>query len=73
MIPSTMVPHKHAYGTDTCFYTMSGPLVNNPLVRWLGVIRRGSYQEESEDIRWEYEPVSNLWPDIEPYSDYSVN
>ena len=68
-----MVLHKHAYVTDTCFYTMSGTLVNNPLVKWLGVIRRGSYQAYYEEIRWEYEPVSNLWPDIEPYIDSSVD
>ena len=23
----------------------------------------------SEDSRWKYEPVSDLWPDIEPDSD----
>ena len=36
------------------------------------MIRRGSYQAADEDIRWAYEPVSDLWPDIEPYSDSSV-
>ena len=25
----------------------------------------------SKDSRWAYEPVSDLWPDIEPASDYS--
>ena len=41
-IPSTIVQHKHVYGADTIFSTMSGPLVNNPLGEWLGVIIRGS-------------------------------
>ena len=35
------------------------------------MIRRGTYQEALEDSRWEYEPVSYLWPDIEPGSDSS--
>ena len=65
-IPSTMVLHKHVDVADTIFATMLGPLVNNPLGKWLGVIRRGTYQEVSEDSRWEYEPASDLWPDIEP-------
>ena len=53
------------------FYTMSGPLANNHLEKWLGVIRRGTYQAASEDRRWAYEPVSALWPDIDPDSDSS--
>ena len=67
-IPSTMVVYKHVDGENTIFSTMSGPLTNNPLGKWLGVIRRGTYQESSEDSRWEYEPVYGLWPDIEPDS-----
>ena len=35
------------------------------------MIRRGTYQSASEDSRWEHEPVSDLWPDIEPDSDSS--
>ena len=35
------------------------------------MIRKGTYQAASEDSRWEYEPVSDLWPDIEPDSDSS--
>ena len=67
-IPSTMVLHKHVDGSDTRFSSMAGPLANNPLGKWLGVIRRGTYQSAPEDSRWEYEPVSDLWPDIEPDS-----
>ena len=59
-IPPAMVIHKHVYGADTIFSIMSGSLRNNPLVKWLGVIRRGTYQVASEDIRWEYDPVSDL-------------
>ena len=65
-----MVLHKYVYGADTIFF--SGPLVNNLLGKWPGVIRRGTYQAASEDSRWEYEPVSDLWTDIEPDSD-SIN
>ena len=35
------------------------------------MIIRGAYQAASEDSRWEYEPVSYLWPYIEPDSDSS--
>ena len=33
------------------------------------MIRRGSYQAASEDSRWAYEPVYNLWPDIDTDSE----
>ena len=72
-IPSTMVLHKHVDGTDTIFSITAGPLYNNPLEKWLGVIRRGNYQAASKDSRWEYEPVSDLCPDIYPESDYSID
>ena len=68
-IPSTMVLHNHVDGSDTRFSFMYGPLVNNPLVKWLGVIIRGTYQSASENRRWEYEPVYDLCPYIEAYSD----
>ena len=35
------------------------------------MIRIGTYQADSEDRRWEYELVSDLWPDIELDSDSS--
>ena len=70
-IPSTMVLHKHLDGADTIFATMSGPLANNTLEKWIGVIIRGTYQSASEDSMWEYEPVYDLLPDIEPDSDSS--
>ena len=66
-----MVIHKHADGVKTIFSTMEGPLVKNPMEKWLGVIRRGSYQAVSGDIRCPYEPVYDLWPDIEHDSEYS--
>ena len=68
-IPYTMVLQKYVDGEDTRFSTKAGPLTNNPLVKWLGDIRRGSYQKASEDSRWAYEPVSDLWTEIEPDSD----
>ena len=46
-------------------------MAKNLLEKWLGVIRRGNYQAASEDSRWEYEPVSDLCPDIYPNSDSS--
>ena len=63
-IPSTMVIHKKVDGADNIFSTMEGLLTNNTLGKCLGLIRRGTYQTESEDIRWAYEPVYDLWPDI---------
>ena len=68
-IPSTMVLHKHVYALDTIFSTMAVPLARNPLGQWLAVIRRGTYQEASEDSRWAYDTVSDLWLDIDPDSD----
>ena len=65
-----MVLHTHVDGADTRFSNMAGPLANNPLEKWLGVIRRGTYQEVSEDSWWAYEPVSYLWSDIELDSEY---
>ena len=70
-IPSTVVLHKHVYGAYTIFSTMEGPLANSHLGKWLGVIRRGTYQAASEDSRWVYEPVSDLWPYIDPASNSS--
>ena len=66
-----MVLYQHVYGADTIFSTMSGPFVNNPLGKWLVVIRRGTYYAASEDRRLEYCPVTYLWPDVEPDSDSS--
>ena len=51
-IPSTVAIQKNVDGADTIFYTMTGPLVENPLEKWLGAIRIGTYQVASEDIRW---------------------
>ena len=70
-IPSTMVLHKHVDWEDTIISTMEGPLANNPLGKWLGMIRRGIYQASSEDSRWSYEPASDFWTNIEPDSDSS--
>ena len=72
-IPSTMVFHKHVDGTDTRFTTISGPLANNNMVKCLRVIRRDFYQAAAEDSIWEYEPFSDLWIDIEPNIDPSVD
>ena len=66
-----MVLHKHSDGEDTRFVTMVGPLANNPFGGWFGVIRIGTYQEAYEYIRWAYEPVSALCPDIERDSNSS--
>ena len=70
-ITFAMVLHKHVDGADIIFSTTAGPLANNNLEKWLGLIRRGTCQAAYEDIRWAYEPVSDLWPDIELDSDSS--
>ena len=51
-IPYTMVIHNNIDGKDTIFSTMSGALVKNPLGKLIGVIKRGTYQSDAEDIRW---------------------
>ena len=68
-----MVLHNHVDGSDTIFSKMQVPLVNNTMGTWLVVIRRGTYQANDEDIRWSYETVSDLWPDVETDSDSSYN
>ena len=35
------------------------------------MIRRGTYQAASEDSRRAYEPLSDLWQDVDPDSDSS--
>ena len=70
-IPPTMVLQNNVDGEETIFATMSVPLVKIPLGKWIEIIRRGAYRAESGDGRWEYEPVSDLCPDLEPNSDYS--
>ena len=70
-IPSNMMFHKHVYGMETIFSTVEGPLVDNTLEKYLGVIRRGNYQAAYEDSRWEYVPLSDLWPYTEHDSDSS--
>ena len=70
-IPSIIVTKKHVDGADNIFATTEEPLANNLLVKCPEVIIRGTYQEASEDSRWEYEPVYDLWQDIEPDSESS--
>ena len=70
-IPPNMVIHKHVDGSDNIFSNTSGPLLKNPLVKCLGLIRIGTHQAADEEIRWEYESVSYLWPYIETYSESS--
>ena len=72
-ITSKMVIHNHVDGEDTKFYTMSGPLIKNPMGKCLAGIRRRSYQAAAEDSIWPYKPVSDLWPDIDPDSDSSFD
>ena len=69
-IPPTMVLHKHVYGSNIIFSTISVPLVKT-MEKWIVVIRRGAYQVAVGDRKWKYEPVSYLWPGVEPYSDSS--
>ena len=68
-IPPTMVLQNNVDGEDTIFTTMSVPLMKIPLRKWIEIIRRGAYQAESGEVRWEYELVSDLCPDLEPNSD----
>ena len=70
-IPSTMVLHKNIYGADTRFFKNVRIIGKNPMEKWLGVIRIGTYQAASEDSRWEYKPVPDLCPDVVTDSDSS--
>ena len=72
-IPPTMVLQKNVYGKDTIFTTMLVPLVKILLGKWIEIIRREAYQAESGDVRWEYELVSDLCPDLKPNSDSSYD
>ena len=47
--------------------------MDNPLGKWRELIRRGTYQAVSEDSRWAYELVYDLWSDIEPDTDSRDN
>ena len=71
-IPSNVVLHKHVDVADAIFATISIPLVKNLPVKWFGVIKRVTYKAAAEDSSWEYEPVSDLWKDIDPGSESSV-
>ena len=46
-------------------------LVKNPMVKFLTVIILVTYQAVAENSRWSYEPVTDLWPDVDPCSDSS--
>ena len=70
-IPSTMVLHNHVYGVYNTYAIMMGTLVNNSLGGCLGLIIMWTYQEAYEDNMCLYEPVSDLFPDVEPDSDSS--
>ena len=66
-----MVLHNHLDGVDAIFSTMVWSLASNtPEKRIEGIIIR-TYHSESEDSRWEYEPVYYLWLDVELGSDSS--
>ena len=51
------------------FSTMEGPFVNNPLEKWIGFIRKETYEAASENIRWAYELVSDFGTYLNPDSD----
>ena len=53
-IPSTIVLYKYVDVADTIFATISGPLANNPLGKWLVVIRRGTYQAAYGCLKYWY-------------------
>ena len=47
-IPPSTVLYKHVDRAITKIFAMAGPFVNHPLEKWLGVIRRGTYQSADE-------------------------
>ena len=70
-IPSTLIFHKIADGTDTRFNMLSGALAENALERWLGVINRGAYKQAADDATWAFEPLASMWSDELPPEDDS--
>ena len=72
-IPSTMVIYKNVVKADTIFATMSGPSLNNPLGKRIGLIIGSPYQDYPGDIMWVYEPMPNVRPDADPVSDFNFN
>jgi hypothetical protein len=65
-IPSTLIFHKHADGTDTRFSLMGGDFAENALERWLGVIECGAYVKAEGDPTWAFEPLASMWTDDIP-------
>ena len=62
-IPSMLVVHKKADGTDTRLAMLKGPFLRSPLEKWLGVLEQGTYQQARADQDWAFEPVGDLWPE----------
>ncbi len=70
-IPSVVVFPKLVDGADTRFASMNGPLVSNPLERWIRVTERGKYVKADQDENYAFEKVASIWDDEveEPSSD----
>ena len=39
-----IIPQNNIYGSDIGFITMIGILMNNPMEKWLVLIRKGTYE-----------------------------
>eukprot|EP00978_Attheya_sp_CCMP212_P011561 scaffold28579_cov50-Attheya_sp.AAC.2 len=66
VIPSTLIFHKMADGADARIGLMEGPLVENALEKWLGVVRRGAYVKAQDDPEWAFEPLASMRTDELP-------
>ena len=72
-LPSTMVIHKKADGTDTRLSLLSGPFSEHPLEKWLGVVQCGGYKKADGDPAWAFERLENMWSDPVDDDDSSVD
>jgi hypothetical protein len=69
-LPSTLVIHRCADGTDTRFASLRGPFAPSPLEKWLGALNPGAYRQAAPEQNHAFEPLANMWSDdVDPPDD----
>ena len=59
-IPDTLILHQQADGIDTRLAAIKGPMVSNPLEKYIGAFRFGKYQK-ADNADFAFERVEDLW------------
>jgi hypothetical protein len=59
-IPDTLILHQQADGIDTRLAAIEGPMVSNPLEKYIGAFRFGKYQK-ADNVDFAFERVEDLW------------